>query len=79
MDDNTVALILGIVSSIASVVAVYFAKRGSDTAHDIKTNGVTHIVAAITPQAPLLPIRTIVVDGVVYQALPNVEPPVVGK
>jgi len=68
MTSSMWTLILSIISGIVGAISAYFANKAASTAADIKKNGVTHIVAQITPSTPITPLKTVVIDGVTYTA-----------
>ena len=61
-------MITSIATAIVSAVAAYFANKAAATAADIKKNGVTHIVAQVVPAVPVVPLKTVIIDGVTYTA-----------
>jgi hypothetical protein len=69
MDTNSIIAICSAVAAVAAAAGAIFAKQAKDTATDIKANGVTHIVAQVTPSTTVTPVvKTVVIDGVTYQS-----------
>ena len=66
-------IISSVVIGVISAISAFYAQKNNAVVTDIKKNGITHIVAQVTPSVNVVPSKTICIDGVNYIEVPSVK------